>query len=527
MLRNTLKSTTLGGGNLLFLLALVSLAIVIGLVLLLVGIRSTEGVSGQKLVMYCAAGMRSPIEEIANEYEELYGASVELQYGGSNTLLGQLDVNRTSPADIYLAADDFYTNLAREKGLAEEVIPAAKMWPVVAVPKGNPKNISNLDDLLNEDLRIALGNPEQAAIGKAVKKRLEAAGKWDAFSERVTVFKPTVNDVANDVKLGAVDASVIWNAMAAMPQYRDELDTVDLPELSGDPNLVSVAVLKSSDSPTSALRFARYLTSRDQGLPVFEAYGFESVEGDLWDEHPEITFFCGSVNRRAIDEVIKAFEQREGVTVNTVYNGCGILTGQMRTINQEQGGAGFPDTYMACDRYYLENVKDWFQEDADISNADIVIGVPKGNPAGIESLEDLTKPGVRVSVGQPEQCTIGALTRIMFEKMGIYDEVMKNVVMQTASSAMLIPSVTTKSVDATIAYITDTRAESDKVDAIRIDSPFAIAIQPFAIAKSSDHKELGRRLFRQVTLAKNNFESAGFTFIYESGGENDGETSVK
>ena len=131
-------------------------------------------------------------------------------------------------------------------------------------------------------------------------------------------------------------------------------------------------------------------------------------------------------------------EARGGVTVNTVYNGCGILTGQMRTISQKEGGAGFPDVYMACDRYYLENVKDWFQEDVDVSDADIVIVVPKGNPKKIKGIGDLTKPGMRVSVGQPEQCTIGALTRTMLQKMNVYDEVMKNVVMQTASSSMLV-----------------------------------------------------------------------------------------
>jgi molybdenum ABC transporter molybdate-binding protein len=245
---------------------------------------------------------------------------------------------------------------------------------------------------------------------------------------------------------------------------------------------------------------------------VFSERGFEAVEGDEWAWHPEITFYCGSVNRRAVDEVIKEFEAREGVTVNTIYNGCGILTGQMRTISQKEGSAGFPDVYMACDRYYLENVRDWFQEDVDISDAAIVIAVPKGNPKNIQGIADLAKPGMRVSVGQPEQCTIGALTRIMLEKMGVYEQVMENVVMQTASSSMLVPTVATKSVDATISYITDTKAETDKVDSVLIDSPYAKAVQPFSIACSSDHKYLGRRLFNDVAGAGDRFREAGFHF---------------
>jgi molybdate transport system substrate-binding protein len=153
----------------------------------------------------------------------------------------------------------------------------------------------------------------------------------------------------------------------------------------------------------------------------------------------------------------------------------------------------------------------------------VVIAVPQGNPAGIRELRDLTRPGVRVSVGQPEQCTIGAITRQLLEAEGVYDDVMKNVVTQTASSAMLIPTVTTGSVDATLAYATDTHAESDKVDAIPIASSSAIAVQPFAIARSSDHKYLSRRLFQALARSRESFETAGFHFRLESSGD-DGVT---
>jgi len=133
-------------------------------------------------------------------------------------------------------------------------------------------------------------------------------------------------------------------------------------------------------------------------------------------------------------------------------------------------------------------------------------------------VEDLAKPGVRVAAGQPDQCTIGLLTRRLLRDKGVYDEVISNVVLQTTSSAMLIPAVTTKSVDAAVAYVTDTVAEGDKLDAVRIDSPLAKAIQPFSIAKSSQFKHLGRRLFEAVAAAREEFESAGFRCRLDDGG---------
>jgi molybdate transport system substrate-binding protein len=99
---------------------------------------SQEGETPQskELFVYCAAGMRYAMEKVRAQYEEEMGVLVRLQYGGSNTLLNQLEVNQTG--DLYLAGDESYIRLAQEKGLAVEAIPMALMKPVIAVPVDNP-----------------------------------------------------------------------------------------------------------------------------------------------------------------------------------------------------------------------------------------------------------------------------------------------------------------------------------------------------------------------------------------------------
>ena len=67
--------------------------------------------------------------------------------------------------DLYLAADDGYTDLAYDKGLVEERIPVAAMRPVLAVKQGNPK-ASVHQDLLRNDVRVALGNPDQLPLAR-------------------------------------------------------------------------------------------------------------------------------------------------------------------------------------------------------------------------------------------------------------------------------------------------------------------------------------------------------------------------
>jgi molybdate transport system substrate-binding protein len=516
-----------GRANSLVVLVAGAALIIAGLILLLSRDRAQQKsalADVPVLRMYCAAGLRVPVDRVAAEYEQKYGVHVELQYGGSNSLLNQIQVNKFDDGDLYLAADDFYTDKARDEGLADETLPVAFMRPVIAVPKGNPKNIQSIQDLLSGDIRVVVADPEQAAVGRAIRKRLQAAGDlWKLLEANVTangVFKPTVNDVANDVLLGTVDAGIVWDSTVAMPTYSEKLEAVAVPELDGDPNLVSICILKSSEQPTAALKFARYLTARDRGLPVFDNFGLRPVNGDLWVETPEITFFCGAVNRRAVASVVDEFQKREGVVVNTMYNGCGILTGNMKTITDQKTELGFPDVYMACDRFYLENVKEWFQEDVDVSDAEIIIAVPKGSDK-VKSLADLVKPGIRVAIGQPEQCTIGALTRRLLEEQQIYEPLMQKqkqdgeVVVEKASSALLIPDVVAGHVDATIAYVTDTLGSNDEIDVIHIESSQNTAIQPFSISRTSAHKHLVRRLFRRIAAARDEFEKAGFRFRIE------------
>ncbi len=98
-----------------------------------------------QLFMYCAAGCRLPVEKVMADYEREYGIAVQLLYGGSNTLLSQIEVAKTG--DLFLAADDSYVRQAQERGLLQETLPLALLHPVIIVRKGNPQSIRGIDDL--------------------------------------------------------------------------------------------------------------------------------------------------------------------------------------------------------------------------------------------------------------------------------------------------------------------------------------------------------------------------------------------
>jgi ABC-type molybdate transport system substrate-binding protein len=213
--------------------------------------------------------------------------------------------------------------------------------------------------------------------------------------------------------------------------------------------------------------------------------------------------------RPAIEKTITDFEEREGVRVTRVYNGCGILVAQMKA-------GQVPDAYFACDSEFMNQVKPLFPTPRDISQNELVILVKKGNPLDVKSLADLTKPDLRVGIGHEKQCAMGWLTQRTFDESGLKEAVMKNVVVQTPTGDMLVNQMRSGSLDAAVAYISNAAGAADFLDAIRIQGiPCSIATQPFGVAKDSANKQLAARLLETIRTqsSQKRFTSEGFRWI--------------
>ena len=493
--RNIILSSLLAVGVLVFLLVYVSKP------------AQVDSPKGEPIVFFCAAGIKPPVERVARQYEKEYGIPIQLQYGGSGTLLNNLQV--AGRGDLYLAGDESYLKMGRERALVAESLPLATIRPVIAAARGNPKNIHSLDDLMREGVSIALANPTAAAIGQVTQAVFEEKGNWSEVEKRTEVFKPTVNDIANDIKIGAVDAGIVWDAIAK--QY-PELEGVEFPEGATRTRQIAVGVLKSSRNPTAALRFARYLGARDKGLLEFEKDGYTPVLGDVWEEEPELVLFSGGVNRLAIEGTLERFEKREGVQITRVYNGCGILVSQMKA-------GQIPDAYFACDASFMTQVGDIFLDSTTVAETDMVLVVQKGNPKNIRTLADLTAEGLAVGVANPEQSALGALTKRLLEEMGLYEAIEKNVKTKTPTADLLVNQIRTGSLDAVIVYRANTPYVRDDLDVLSIDHPAAKAVQPYAVSKDSPHRYLMERLLEAIESeeSKRVFEEIGFRVMGEWG----------
>ena len=233
------------------------------------GPGSSPGRAGTLLV-HCAAGMRRPIEPLARDFGQARGAALQMNYDGSNRLLGQIKLARRG--DIYIAGESEYIDLAIQDGLARKGVTLCRQAPVIMVRKGNPRGIRSLADLLRPGLRIGQGDEKAAAIGHQTVKllslhRIDRA----AWNRNVVLTTPTVNELGAALRLGTIDAAVAWN-----PTAQDYAEDVEAVPIDPSRNLVSEvqgAVLSCAEDPGLAQAFLDFLASADSA-PFFEKYGY-------------------------------------------------------------------------------------------------------------------------------------------------------------------------------------------------------------------------------------------------------------
>ena len=460
--------------------------------------------SANTLTVFCAAGLKKPVEVIAAKYREESGVEVQLQYGGTGTLLSQIRVAQRG--DIFIAADDAGIADARKFEAIREVIPFVRQRPVIAVRTGNPKKIATLADLARDDVKLALANPEAAAIGRSVRTAL--GDKYEPLAKHATVQKPTVTEIAADLSLGAVDAAILWDS--TVPQFKD-VEAIEAVELSGVIENASAAVLTACKDSVAALRFARYLAAPEKGGAIFQQQGFKPIGGDKWAEKPEMILYSGGVNRPAVEQILRDFSDREGVTVTTVFNGCGILCATMKTMG-DASNPKFPDAYYACDLCFVPPVAENFPEAQILTETEIGIVVKKGNPRGVKTLAGLAQPGLRVGLCNAQQSTLGYMTAGMLRDLGIADLVRKNVVVEVPTADFLVNQMRAGALDVAIVYRVNTALQSEHLDWLPIDHPGAKAVQPFSVRAGSVNRQLAGRLLAFMKLNRASFEKAGFSW---------------
>ena len=230
--------------------------------------------AAERLLLYCGAGIRPPVAEMAEEFGKRHGVKVECDYAGSNILLSRIKLSRRG--DLYMPGDIHYVEQAEEEGLVHSKRTACYFIPVILVRKGNPRGIRGLADLARPEVKLGLGDPKACAIGRKSFRIFRKNGVPQEQVKRNVVFNSlTVNELGLHIKAGKVDAVIVWDATAAY--YADVAEVVLIPPEENVISTVPVAVLSFSMHKDLAEKFARFVCS-EEGKRIFRKHNY-TTEG--------------------------------------------------------------------------------------------------------------------------------------------------------------------------------------------------------------------------------------------------------
>ena len=199
--------------------------------------------------------------------------------------------------------------------------------------------------------------------------------------------------------------------------------------------------------------------------------------------HAQLTVYAAA----SLTNVFPAIDKSEKYS----FGGSNTLAAQIK-----QGAPA--DVFASADQANMNKLvsKSLVETPVIFAKNKLEIAVAPGNPKNITSLQDLTKSGITVVLGEPG-LPAGDYTRMVEQQLGI-----------TITPKSLCPDVKTcitqvenGEADATVVYVTDVKAAGSKVEGVTIpDNVQPTITYPIAVVKAT-HNQASAQAFVQSAVS--------------------------
>ena len=238
-------------------------ACVLGMVIACSG-SSAEG----ELLVSAAASLTDAFAEMESAFEDANpDVDVLLNFGSSSALREQ--ILEGAPADVFASANSSNMDQVAEAG---ELAGAAEIFVTnslqIAVPTGNPAEVTGLEDFAREDLLIGLC-AEDVPCGDFGRQALENAGVIPSIDTN----EPDVRALLTKVEAGELDAGITY-----VTDVLSAAGTVEGVDIPAEVNVVAeypIATLLGAPNPDAAVAWVEFVLS-EEGQAILTSYGFTS-----------------------------------------------------------------------------------------------------------------------------------------------------------------------------------------------------------------------------------------------------------
>ncbi|KNZ43484.1 molybdate ABC transporter substrate-binding protein [Acetobacterium bakii] len=164
--------------------------------------------------------------------------------------------------------------------------------------------------------------------------------------------------------------------------------------------------------------------------------------------------YCGAGMTKPFGAIADAFKEETGCEMEVVYANAAQLQNQILT-------TGEGDLFIAGSADELTPVKDSVTESKDLVKHVPVLAVKSANPLGILGLNDLTKEGVEVVLGDADATPIGKIANKALTDLGILNNV--NVIARAATAPEIFNALSVDECSAIIVWKENVTGSSTEI----------------------------------------------------------------
>ncbi|WFR66950.1 molybdate ABC transporter substrate-binding protein [Curtobacterium flaccumfaciens] len=226
---------------------------------------SAVGPTG-KITVFAAASLQQTFTTLGKRYEDAHpGTTITFSFAGSSDLVTQ--IRNGAPADVFASADQANMDkIVKTDVAAGSPRDFATNVLEIAVAPGNPKKITDFDDLASSDVQLVTC-AAPVPCGAATAKVEQATG----VDLKPVSEEQSVTDVLGKVESGQADAGLVY--VTDVKGAAGKVDGVPFDASSKAVNTYPIGVLKDAENPALAKAFTAYVRSA-AGQKVLADAGF-------------------------------------------------------------------------------------------------------------------------------------------------------------------------------------------------------------------------------------------------------------
>ena len=226
-----------------------------------------SGLTGT-LTVFAAASLTDVFTDLGDQLmADNPDLTVTLNFAGSSALATQ--ITQGAPADVFASANQTQMAVVTDAGLADgDPTVFTENVLEIAVPEGNPGDVTGIDDFGDADLTLAICAPD-VPCGAAAQEVFEAAG----VTAQPDTLEEDVRAALTKVELGEVDAALVYASDVQAAGGR--VEGVGFPEAEDAVNEYPITSLTAAANPDAAQAFLD-LVGSDAGQQALTDAGFRS-----------------------------------------------------------------------------------------------------------------------------------------------------------------------------------------------------------------------------------------------------------